>query len=496
MSAPALSASDAELLARYLREGCEASFGALVAAHQRMVLGAAVRRTGDVELARDVAQQVFALLARKAAWLAGRESLAGWLHQAASYLGARAVRSEARARARHEALAREGAGVARDAAHWTALDESLAALGAKEREALVLHYFEDRSYAEMATALGVSEAAARQRVSRALRGLGARLRRRGIGASAAALLTGGAALQSTVPAQAGLAAAALSTSASTAPAALLLTTIMSHTAAKLAVAAIVLAALPVAILQRTHGRLVVARAAQDAAPSRASTPPMSRGASQISTASGGEVLAAWEQLRAEQARRVQAEEKLAALQRKVERVETEVVVSYGQVEDLARKVSAKFRQIREFKKRIEQADVQDRARLAQQFGAQMTDFGELYVVEREAQKMESEPEKVARFYATMVGELAGLDEAGREPLVRVARDRFVALARAGLVAAQRPQSEDSAWLESRRLAFGELEAEMLAALPPERKEEAESLGEIFKLTGGDPRPQRVPGEPK
>ena len=83
MPAVAFSSSDAELLSSYLREGCESSFAALVQAHQRMVLGTALRRTGDAEMARDVAQQVFALLARKAVWLAGRESLAGWLHRAA-----------------------------------------------------------------------------------------------------------------------------------------------------------------------------------------------------------------------------------------------------------------------------------------------------------------------------------------------------------------------------------------------------------------------------
>src|SRR5262249_32972460 len=79
--------SDAELLARYLREDCEASFAAIVAQHQSMVVGTALRRTGDLELARDVAQQVFALLARKAAWLTERDSLAGWLYRSAFYLG-------------------------------------------------------------------------------------------------------------------------------------------------------------------------------------------------------------------------------------------------------------------------------------------------------------------------------------------------------------------------------------------------------------------------
>ena len=56
MTAASHPPSDPELLARYLRDGCERSFAALVDAHQRMVLGTALRRTGDAGLARDVAQ--------------------------------------------------------------------------------------------------------------------------------------------------------------------------------------------------------------------------------------------------------------------------------------------------------------------------------------------------------------------------------------------------------------------------------------------------------
>lgn len=66
--------SDPELQGRYVREGSEQSFAALVAAHESMLMGTSLRRTGDAELARDVAQQFFALLARKAAWFLGWDS--------------------------------------------------------------------------------------------------------------------------------------------------------------------------------------------------------------------------------------------------------------------------------------------------------------------------------------------------------------------------------------------------------------------------------------
>jgi len=494
MPAVAFSSSDAELLSRYLREGCESSFAALVQAHQRMVLGTALRRTGDAEMARDVAQQVFALLARKAVWLAGRESLAGWLHRAASYLGARAVRAEARARARHEELARESAGMVSDAREWSVLDDELSALGAKEREALVLHYFEDRGYAEMAATLGLSEAAARQRVSRGLRALGDRLRRRGVGASATALLASGAALQTTLPAQAGLAAAALSGSAVVSPSVLFFTTIMSHTPVKLAVAAVALTALPVVFFQETNARLTAEWAAHASSSVTAVSPAASASASPTPQPGDGDVLAAWNDLRAAQNSRHAAEERLGALKRQLDQIKTEVVVSYGQVEDLARRVAAKAREFQKFEDLKDKAAPAERERLARELATNMNDIGDLFAFAREAQKLESDPERAARFYATVLGELAGLDEAAREPIVRVARERFADMKRAGLTAASRPQSDDSAWMESRRRSFAELDAALLATLPPERRVEAKMFGGVIDLTGINFMPLGPAGE--
>ncbi|RYD72116.1 MAG: sigma-70 family RNA polymerase sigma factor, partial [Verrucomicrobiaceae bacterium] len=88
--------SDAELLRRYEKGNNETAFRALVERYQGMVVGAAFRRTGNGELAREVAQEVFAALARKARFLTGRASIGGWLHQAAVYQAARAMQSEAR----------------------------------------------------------------------------------------------------------------------------------------------------------------------------------------------------------------------------------------------------------------------------------------------------------------------------------------------------------------------------------------------------------------
>ena len=224
---------DSRLLARWAQEGSEDAFAELVRNYQRLVFGAAMRRTGDADLARDVAQQVFATLAVKARLLLGRTNVAGWLYQAASHIGARAA---------HEHFANERvADEDVNDAQWPHVEDALERLGASERESLVLHYFQDLSYPEMADALQIEEAAARKRVSRALQSFEVQLRRRGVRNSAAAVLSAAVAQQAAIPAQAGLAAAVLSATA-TVPLSITIATLMSHTTVKLAVCAAALIA--------------------------------------------------------------------------------------------------------------------------------------------------------------------------------------------------------------------------------------------------------------
>jgi len=210
--------TDSSLLRHYLADGNEAAFSELVHRYQHLVLGAALRRSGDLELARDVAQQVFAALARKANLLAGRESLAGWLHQATMYETTRAMQSEFRRRARHELLIADEPqptlGSSGDASAWAALDEEVDRLPFADREVIAMHYFQDLSYEEMAAILGLNEVAVRKRVSRALQRLGEGLKERGVSQTAAALLAGALAIQNSVGVPVGLAQAALALVAS------------------------------------------------------------------------------------------------------------------------------------------------------------------------------------------------------------------------------------------------------------------------------------------
>src|SRR2546425_8572157 len=162
---------DAQLLRRYAEAGSESAFSELVSQHIDLVYSAALRQVGgDAHLAQDVAQSVFADLARKARTVSRHEVLTGWLYQATGYAASKAVRTERRRATREkEAVAMQE--LSSDAS-WEqlqpVLDEAMSRLGAKDRDAVLLRYFERKELRVVGDALGTSEEAARKRVGRAL----------------------------------------------------------------------------------------------------------------------------------------------------------------------------------------------------------------------------------------------------------------------------------------------------------------------------------------
>jgi RNA polymerase sigma factor (sigma-70 family) len=113
------------------------------------------------------------VLARKAEGLRPSASLAAWLLVTTRFTALDALHARAR-RERHE---REAAEMAKtetppiDPAQWDTisphLDAALASLNGRDREAITLRYFQDKTFKEVADAMGMSVGAARQRVHRA-----------------------------------------------------------------------------------------------------------------------------------------------------------------------------------------------------------------------------------------------------------------------------------------------------------------------------------------
>lgn len=183
-----------ELLRDYTRNRSEAAFRTLVREHSPVVYGTALRRLGgDRAAAQDVTQEVFTLLARKAHQL---ESvvLGGWLYRQACRHAANHARSETRRKKRESiAMDNQQSPAAPDDFLAKELDDALLALPAKDRDALVLRFFEDKEFKALGTTLGLSEEAARKRVNRALERLGEHLKRKGIPVGSVSL---GTAMQS------------------------------------------------------------------------------------------------------------------------------------------------------------------------------------------------------------------------------------------------------------------------------------------------------------
>lgn len=204
---------DTTLLRRYAQDRAEGDFAELVRRHLNLVYSAALRQVnGDVHLAQDVTQLVFTDLARKADQLASHRVLAGWLFTSTRYAAAKLVRGARRRQVREqEAQLMQENSPSDPAAQldWEqirpVLDEALAELEERDREAILLRYLGGCGFAEVGAKLELSENAARMRVERALDKLRALLARRGATSTAATLslaLAGGA----TVVAPAGLAA--------------------------------------------------------------------------------------------------------------------------------------------------------------------------------------------------------------------------------------------------------------------------------------------------
>lgn len=491
--------TDADLLARYLQAGDEGAFAALVRTHERLVIGTAARVTGNAEQARDVAQQVFATLAQKAWLLTDRTSLAGWLHHTARHIALRMARSEQARQRRHGEIAMEGPATP-ESDVWPTLEEALAALPEAEREAVVMHHLQDRSYSEMATALGLSEAAARQRVSRGLKGLGTQLRRRGFGGSATALLAGAMALQSGMPA-----VAVAATGSATTPISLILTTLMAHTALKITTVVTIAAAVSTGWQHHANSELRSELAALQQLPQPvAPEPPPVRDNSALRAESAAlnARLAAARQMEGN----VQAA--LVETKAKARLLEEEVVITHGKIEDIARSLVKKLIPMMEAMEALEKLDDSKRTSKEVELSAKLqAELVGLMPVRRLVLKLEDRPADAAHFFAVALEEALQYPSALRPRIESALLVDFDRLKNDSLNFSMCPTENAEAWIAQRQAAGAKMQTNVRALLPLEFRhhklfETTESFldGDSdveFRVLGGDTKaaPQPPRGKP-
>jgi RNA polymerase sigma factor (sigma-70 family) len=186
-----MNADDLELVREYAERESETAFATLVGRYTNVVYCAALRQVRNPQLAEEITQAVFVILARKASLLPVKTILSGWLYRTTCYISAAALKREWRHRriqteVQMESKA-EGSGIEVWEEVSAVIDEALMRLGAKDRDAILLRYFENKSLREVGVVLGVEERAAQKRVARSLDKLRSLLKRRSVVLSTTAL---------------------------------------------------------------------------------------------------------------------------------------------------------------------------------------------------------------------------------------------------------------------------------------------------------------------
>ena len=169
--------SDFDLLGQFAREKSQDAFTALVSRHVNLVYSAALRKVRSPQLAEEIAQSVFADLARNAGSLAGGgdasspKTLTPWLYAVTRRTAIDVIRKESRRQLR-EQIAVELTNMNATPDDWTQieplLDDAMAALEETDRSAILLRYFENKTLREVGETLGTSDDTAQKRVSRAV----------------------------------------------------------------------------------------------------------------------------------------------------------------------------------------------------------------------------------------------------------------------------------------------------------------------------------------
>jgi len=184
--------NDYELLQNYVTNGSEEAFATLSARYVNLVYSVAFRRVGDSHQAEEISQAVFIIMAKKAHIFDKNTILPGWLHRTVWFVADNFKKADLRRRNREQEAFRQSLLQETESDTWShiapVLDSAVADLSSKDRDAIILRFFEGKSLNAVGKAIGASEDAARKRVDRAIDKLRASFIRRGIVISSSVLV--------------------------------------------------------------------------------------------------------------------------------------------------------------------------------------------------------------------------------------------------------------------------------------------------------------------
>ena len=139
-------AADRELLRQYVYRDCDEAFAALLARYVNLVYSVALRRTGSPRAAEEITHAVFIILARKARGMSEQTVLSGWLYHTARLTAVNYLRTEMRRAHREQEAYMQSLANDTEPEVWPQIrpliEDAMARLGQKDRDAIVLRFFE------------------------------------------------------------------------------------------------------------------------------------------------------------------------------------------------------------------------------------------------------------------------------------------------------------------------------------------------------------------
>src|ERR1017187_5387428 len=152
---------DSALLRQFAENNSDEAFAVLVTRHINLVYSVALRQVGNPHHAEEITQAVFIILAKKAAQLRHDKALSSWLFQATRLTANNSIRSETRRHRREEEAYMQSILNEPETEVWPKiaplLDSAVAGLREKDRQAIVLRFYEGRNLREVGLVLGASE---------------------------------------------------------------------------------------------------------------------------------------------------------------------------------------------------------------------------------------------------------------------------------------------------------------------------------------------------
>jgi len=182
--------SDHQLLQKHLRNPSGPALAKLVDRHLPLIHSVARRITTNDEAARDISQIVFLRLVKKASKLPKSLPLTAWCHRETHSASVDYVRSEVR-RQKREKTAADLDAMKTSSESWNQLtpevDGAIDELSESDRALVLLRYYNNKTFPEIARTLGINHDTARMRTNRALEKLRVILAKRGITTTTALL---------------------------------------------------------------------------------------------------------------------------------------------------------------------------------------------------------------------------------------------------------------------------------------------------------------------